>query len=157
MSESPFIRAITNKVVEPDPLYVHDLVVLRAMIRQKHRQGDIGWGGTWTRERFQRLKERHLEAVSAFEREMRQEKEREEHRREALERHRHSPYIELQQQVHPNNPDKDDYLKALERLKHVMILFKLGYGSREMAMLRVNSKKRYPEAYDVFEKELEDL
>jgi hypothetical protein len=58
--------------------------------------------------------------------------------------------------VYPNNPDKDDYLKALERLRNIMILFKLGYGSREMAMLRVNSKGRYPEAYEAFEKELED-
>lgn len=38
-----------------------------------------------------------------------------------------------------------------------MILFKLGYGSREMAMLRVNSSRRYPEAYDAFEKELVGL
>jgi hypothetical protein len=38
-----------------------------------------------------------------------------------------------------------------------MILFKLGYGSREMAMLRVNSTKRFPEAHEAFEKELEDL
>ncbi len=38
-----------------------------------------------------------------------------------------------------------------------MILFKLGYGSREMAMLKVNSSKRYPEAYEAFERELEDL
>jgi len=38
-----------------------------------------------------------------------------------------------------------------------MILFGLGYGSREMNMLRVNSRRRYPEAYEAFEKELEDL
>ena len=38
-----------------------------------------------------------------------------------------------------------------------MILFKLGYGSREMAMLVVNSKRQYPEAFDAFEGELEDL
>jgi hypothetical protein len=77
--------------------------------------------------------------------------------RETLEKYRYSPYIELQRRVYPNNPDKDDYLKALERLRNIMILFKLGYGSREMAMLRVNSKKRCPEAYEAFEKELEDL
>jgi len=56
--------------------------------------------------------------------------------------------------MYPNNPDKDDYLKALGRLRHIMILIKLGYGSREMAMLRVNSKRRYPEAYDAFKREL---
>jgi len=38
-----------------------------------------------------------------------------------------------------------------------MILFKLGYGSREMAMVRVNSSRRYPEAYEAFKEELEDL
>jgi hypothetical protein len=53
-------------------------------------------------------------------------------------------------------PDKDDYLKSLERLRHIMILFRWGYGSREMAMVRVNSARRYPEAYEAFERELED-
>ncbi len=37
-----------------------------------------------------------------------------------------------------------------------MILFKVGYGSREIAMLRVNSKRRYPEAYEAFERKVED-
>ncbi len=157
MSESSFIKAIKSKVVEPDPQYVHDLVVLRAMVRQEHSQGDIGWGGTWTKERYQSLKEKHPEAVLAFEREIRRDKEREQHRRETLERYRLSPYIELQRQVYPNNPDKDDYLKSLERLRHVMILFKMGYGSREMNMLRVNSSRRYSEAYEAFKRELEDL
>src|SRR5829696_4903747 len=31
------------------------------------------------------------------------------------------------------------------------------YGSREMAMLRVNSSKRYPEGYEAIERELEDM
>ena len=56
-----------------------------------------------------------------------------------------------------HNPDKDNYLRPLERLRHVMILLKLGYGSREMAMLRVNSSRRYPEAYEALEGELEGL
>lgn len=38
-----------------------------------------------------------------------------------------------------------------------MILLQLGYGSREMAMLKVNSKRRYPEAYEALDRELEDL
>jgi hypothetical protein len=38
-----------------------------------------------------------------------------------------------------------------------MILFKLGYGSREMSMLKVNSKRRYPEAYETFTRELKGL
>jgi hypothetical protein len=37
-----------------------------------------------------------------------------------------------------------------------MILFTLGYGSQEMAMLKVNSKRRYPEAYEAFKQELQD-
>ena len=81
----------------------------------------------------------------------------EERRREVLQRYEHSPYIEGQKKTYSNNPDKDGYLKSLERLRHVMILFKLGYGSREMNMLKVNSSKRYPEAYDAFERELENL
>jgi hypothetical protein len=51
----------------------------------------------------------------------------------------------------------DDYLQSLERLRHIMILIKLEYGSREMAMLMVNSKNRYPEAFDAFGEELEAL
>lgn len=35
-----------------------------------------------------------------------------------------------------------------------MIMFKLGYGSREMAMLKVNAKRRYPKAFEAFEEEL---
>jgi len=59
--------------------------------------------------------------------------------------------------TYPNNPDKDDYLESLERLRHVIFLFRLGYGSREMNMLSVNSSRRYPEAYEAFENELRDL
>ncbi len=39
VSESPYIRWVKNKQPEPDPNYVHDLVVLRAMVRQEDRQG----------------------------------------------------------------------------------------------------------------------
>jgi hypothetical protein len=38
-----------------------------------------------------------------------------------------------------------------------MLMLRLGYGSRKMNMLRVNSGKRYPEAHEAFEKELENL
>ena len=127
----------------PEPEYINDLKFLRRFVQN----GSFGY-----RESkdvvFQTLKTRYPEAYSTF---------GEERKREILERYKHSPYIELQRQVYPNNPDKDDYLKALERLRQIMILFKLGYGSREMAMLRVNSGKRYPEAYEAFERELEDL
>ena len=56
-----------------------------------------------------------------------------------------------------NDPDKDYYLKSLERLRHIMILSKLGYGSREMAMKLVNAKNRYPEAHEAFKEELQAL
>ena len=58
---------------------------------------------------------------------------------------------------YPNNPDKDDYLNHLERLRYVVMMFRPGYGSREMDMLRVISSMRYPEACEAFERELEDL
>jgi hypothetical protein len=157
VSESPYIRLVKNKQPEPDPDYVHDLVVLRAMVRQEHRQGDVGWGGSWTKERYQRLKDKHPEALLAFEAELRWEREEAQLRRETLVKYKDSPYIEAQKRAYPANPDKDRYLKSLERLRHIMILFKLGYGSSGMSMLKVNSKRRYPEAYEVFTNELEDL
>jgi hypothetical protein len=30
-----------------------------------------------------------------------------------VEKYEHSPYMELQRRVYPNNPDKDDYLDSL--------------------------------------------
>lgn len=156
MSESPYIRLVKNKAPEPDPQYVHDLVVLRAMVRQEDRQGDVGWGGTWTKERYQRLRE-YPEALMAFEAELRWAKEEAQLRRETFERYKDSPYLEEQKRAYPAIPDKDGYLEKIGRLRHVMILFKLGYGSREMAMLKVNSSKRYPKAREAFERELEGL
>lgn len=157
MSESLYIRWVKNKSPEPDPRYVHDLVALRAMVRQEDCQGDIGWGGSWTKERYQQLRDKHPEALLAFEAELGWKKEEEQLRQETLERYKDSPYIELQRKTFPNNPDKDGYLKSLERLRNIMILFKLGYGSREMSMLKVNSKRRYPEAHEAFEGELGGL
>jgi hypothetical protein len=48
-----------------------------------------------------------------------------------LDRHRRSAL-----QVHEarTTPDKDVYLEALERLRHHMIMFGLGYGDRIRAM-----------------------
>ncbi len=97
---------------------------------------------------FQTLKNRYPEAYSAF---------GEERKREVLEAYRTSTYIEGQRRTYPNNPDKEDYLEALERLRHHMIMFKLGYGDRIRAMARANLKHRYPEAHEAFEGELEDL
>lgn len=141
MSESDYIRREMEQ--HPEAEFLADLRMLRRFVRN----GSFGY-----RESddvvFQRLKTRYPEAYGAF---------GEERRREVLERHERSPYIEEQRRTHPNNPDKDEYLASLERLRHVMILFMLGYGSREMAMKRVNSGRRYPEACDAFKRELEDL
>jgi len=155
-SESSFIRAIKNKVLEPDPQYVHELNVLRAMVRQEDRQGDIGWGGSWTKERYQNLKEKHPEAVMAFEREIRQEKEREQHRRETLEKHRHSPYIE-EVEGWPTSEAKDHYLKDLKQLRDVMIHSNLGYIGYAGGAILGALRSKYPQAHEAFEKELADL
>ena len=142
ISESQYLKQeMENHPDEPE--YLSDLRILRRFIQN----GSFGYKQI-DDVVFQRLKSRYLRAYSTF---------GEERRQETLQRYQHSPYIALQEQVYPNNPDKDDYLKALERLRNVMILFKLGYGSGEMNMLRVNSSRRYPEAYEAFERELKDL
>jgi len=41
---------------------------------------------------------------------------------ETLEKNQQFPYKVLQQKVYPNNPDKDNNLKALERLRRIMLL-----------------------------------
>jgi len=141
MSESEYIRREMEN--HPEPEYLADLRILRRFVQNGsfgYRQSDDVV--------FQTLMTRYPQAYDAFGRERKQE---------ILERYVYSPYIEEQTRTYPNNPDKDRYLKALKRLRNIMILFKLGYGSREMAMLRVNSKRRYPEAYEAFEGELEDL
>lgn len=127
----------------PEPEYINDLRILRRFVQN----GSFGFKQS-NDVVFQTLKARYPQAYSEF---------GEERRRETLEWYQDSPYIEEQRSTYPNNPDKDCYLEALKRLRNVMIHFKLGYGSREMAMLMVNSKRRYPEAYKAFEAELEDV
>src|SRR5829696_4480590 len=119
MYESPYIRWVKNKRPKPDPQYVHELNVLRAMVRQEDRQGDTGWGGTWTKERYQSLKEKHPEALMAFEAELRWEKEEEQLRQEELERYsRPSPYIEAVEGCLESEA-RDNYVKDLRRLRDV--------------------------------------
>ena len=141
MRESEYITRETAN--HPEPEYLADLRILRRFVQN----GSFGY-----RESddvvFQTLKGRYPEAYGAFGRER---------KREVLEQYKTSPYVEEQRRTYPNNPDKDAYLKSLERLRHVMILFRLGYGSREMAMKLVNSKNRYPEAHEAFEGELRNL
>jgi hypothetical protein len=141
MPESPYIEREIEQ--HPEPEYLADLRILRRFVQN----GSFGFKQS-DDVVFQTLKARYPRAYSAF---------AEERRRETLERYKDSPYIKQQRRMYPNNHDKDHYLRSLERLRNVMILFKLGYGSREMAMLRVNSRRRYPEAYEAFERELEGL
>lgn len=138
MSESEYIRR--EAVDHPGVEYLADLRILRRFVYN----GSFGYKESKDMV-FKRLKERYPEAYGAF---------GEKRKREVLGRYECSSYIEEQRRTYPNNPEKDGYLEALERLRHVMILFKLGYGSRGMAMLRVNSSRRYPES---FEGELENL
>ncbi len=74
MYESPYLRMLKNKLVPLDPSYLHEVEVLRAMLRQEDRQGDSSWGGSWTKERYRSLKEKHPEALMAFQTELRLEK-----------------------------------------------------------------------------------
>lgn len=154
--ESPYIKRVRNKHPEPDPQYIYELNCLRAMVRQEYRQGDKGWGGTWTKERHQSLKEKHPEALMAFEAELRWEKEEEQHRREILERYKHSTYIE-EVEGWPDSEAKESYLQDLRQLRDVMIRSKkLGYGGYAMSMIYKKLRDKYPNAYEVFAEELEE-
>lgn len=154
MYKSPYIKRIKSKHPEPDPQYIYELNVLRAMVRQEDRQGGIGWGGTWTKERYQRLAEKHPEALMAFEAELRWEREEEHRRRETLERYRHSPYIE-EVEGWPESEARESYLRDLKRLRDVMIHSKkLKYGGCAMGMIYGKLKNKYPEAHEAFKKEL---
>jgi hypothetical protein len=157
-SESPYIKWVKNKHPHPDPHYVYELNVLRAMVRQEDRQGDKGWGGrTWTKERYQALREKHPEALMAFEAELRWEKEREKLRQEELERYNcPSPYIE-EVEGWPATELRNHYLKDLRQLRAVMVHSKVGYIGYAGGAILGTLKGRYPEAHEVFKKELEDL
>lgn len=134
---------MSSKTGPTDGEYASDLRILRRFVQAGsfgYRQSDD--------EVFQRLKNRYPEAYAAFGRERKQD---------VLEANARSEYIEGQRRTYPNNPDKDGYLEALERLRHHMIMFKLGYGDRIRAMAFTNGKNRYPEAHEAFKKELEGL
>ncbi len=156
VNESPYIRWVKNKDSEPDPNYIYELNVLRAMVRQEDRQGDIGWGGTWTKERYHQLRDKHPEALMAFEAELRWEREEEQLRRETLEKYKDSPYI-AEVEGWPDSEGKDKYLRDLKRLKDIMIRSrKLRYGGYTMGMIYGKLRDRYPIAHEVFSRELED-
>src|SRR5215212_1393645 len=106
MSESQYLKREMER--NPEPEYINDLRILRRFVQN----GSFGFKQS-DDVVFQRLKSRYPRAYSAF---------GEERRRETLQRYEHSPYIEEQKQVYPDNPDKDGYIKALERLRHIMIM-----------------------------------
>jgi hypothetical protein len=115
---------------------------------------NVGWGGSWTKERYESLKGKHPEALMAFEAELRQEKDEEQHRRETLEKYSYSPYIE-EVEGWPDSEAKDCYLKDLKRLRDVMLhLRKLRYGGFAMGMIYGKLKNKYPEAHQAFNEEL---
>ncbi len=151
---SPYLRVLKNKIVPLDPSYLHELEVLRAMIRQEDYQGDSGWGGSWTKERYQDLKEKHPEALMVFETELRLEKESERHRKETFDRLMPSPYIERQKRELPDSVEKDKYLKKLRNLKWLMIATGLGGVDYTGGMALTNFKNSFPEAYEAFKQEL---
>ncbi len=121
MGESPYLRMLKNKLVPLDSSYLHELEVLRAMLRQEDYQ-ESGWGGSWTRERFQNLKEKHPEALMVFQTELRLKKEREKHRRETFDRLMPSPYIEQKERELSDCEEKDKYLRKLWNLKRLISL-----------------------------------
>ena len=127
---------------------------VRAMLRQGDRQGNSGWGGSWTKERYQNLKEKHPDALMVFQTELWVEKERERHRRETFDRLMPSAYIERQSRELPDSEEKDEYLRKLRNLKWLMIasgLGGLGYGG---GIALGGLRNSYPEAYEAFEEEL---
>lgn len=150
----PYLRMLKNKIIPLDPSYLHELEVLRAMIRQEDYQ-ESGWSGSWTKERYQDLKEKHPDALMVFETELRIEKERERHRRETFERLMPSAYIERKKRELPDSVEKDKYLRKLRNLKWLMIasdLGNMGYGG---GIALGGLRNGYPEAYEAFKEELD--
>jgi hypothetical protein len=100
------------------------------------------------------LKDKHPEAVMAFQAELWWEKEKQQHRRKISERYRHSSYID-EVQGWPDSEAKDSYLRDLKRLRDVMIHSKkLGYGGFAMGMIYGKLKNKYPKAHQAFNEEL---
>lgn len=152
--ESSYIRVMKHKLVPLDPLYIHELMVLRAMVRQEDSQGDSGWGGSWTKERYRSLKEKHLDALMVFQTELRLEKERERHRRETFDRLMPSAYIERKKRELLDSEEKDKYIRKLRNLKWLMITSKLGGVGYGGGIALGGLRNSYPEAYERFQEEL---
>ncbi len=157
MSESPYIRKIKDELLEPDFQLLHDLELLRAIIRNSERTTNYGSSGSWVNEHYLNLKEKYPEAVIAFEAELEEEKERQRLRKEAkwqqtLEKHKQSPY--LREKIEQLLESDEKQLRELMRLRDMMIESKKGYGSEAMGYLKVHLRDKYPLAYEAFEEEL---
>jgi hypothetical protein len=157
VSESPYLRMLKKKLVPLDPSYLHELEVLRAMLRQEDYQGDSGWGGSWTKERYRDLKEKHPEALMVFETELRLEKEKDRHRRETFDRLMPSPYIEQKRRELPDSEEKDKYLKKLRNLKWLMIASALGGVGYGGGIALGGLRNSFPEACEAFEEEVKSV
>lgn len=157
--ESPHIGKIRDGLPEPDWQHIHDLELLRAIIRQSERIGSYGSSGSWVNQRYLDLKEKHPEAVTAFEAELREEKERQRLRRETkrqetLENHERSPYLREKMGRLLESEEGERQLRGLMRLRDLMIQTKMGYGSQVTGYYKANLRDKYPEAYEAFEEEL---
>jgi hypothetical protein len=150
---SPYLRVLKNKIVPLDTSYLHELEVLRAMLRQEEYQGDSGWGGSWTKERYQNLKEKHPDALMVFETELKLEKQSERHRREIFDRLMPSSYIQRQKEL-PDSEEKEKYLKKIRNLKWLMIASRLGNVGFTGGIALRGLRNSYPEAHKAFEEEL---
>ena len=88
---------------------------------------------------------------------MRWEKERENLLQEALEKYGcPSPYIE-EVEGWTKSEARDRYLKDLRQLRDVMVHSKVGYIGYAGGAILGKLKSKYPEAHEVFRRELEDL
>lgn len=152
VSESPYLERIRGG---PDPQHLQELEILRAMVRKEDRSwSDSSWLGEMSKEGYQQLRERHLQAYEAFVSELWEEKGRYQSRIKTRRDLVPSPYIEQMARKLPDSEEKEKYLKGLRRAKDAMIDMKLGYGSQAMSYLIADWKDRYPEAYEAFEEEL---
>ncbi len=154
--ESPYISKIKDESLA-DFQYIHDLEMLRAIIRQSERTGNYGSNGSWVNERHLNLKNKYPEAVIAFEAELREEKERQRLRKETkwqetLEKHKQSAYLREKMEQLLESDEKQ--LRELMRLRDLMIQLKRGYGGQAMGYMRVSLRNKYPLAYETFEEEL---
>ena len=154
--ESPFIRKIKDELTA-DFQYIHDLEMLRAIVRQSERTGNYGSSGSWINERYLNLKEKYPEAVIAFKAELQEEQESQRLRKETkwqqtLERHKQSPYLREKMEQLLESDEKQ--LRELMRLRDMMINLKSGYGGQAMSYLKVSLRNKYPLAYETFEEEL---